>query len=253
MRDIGKNIRDLRVKRGLTQDQLAEQLFVTRQTVSNYETGKSRPDIDMLEKLAQVLGTDLQQMIYGPEKRQMTPEIRHLIAGCGACLGIVLLQMILQPIAQALKQSYWSGLSMVIIGLLQPVLYLCWGWTLLHLLGMALKWKPARRKWVRCVGACMLVMLVAWLVLSVWYLGANVLNEWLCANHLRGEWREPGPDDVGVLGSIWSMLPTPVPLWLNICYGWIIQFTVKYPWIYALWGGALWLCGLPKGRVRLKG
>ncbi|HIR10446.1 MAG TPA: helix-turn-helix transcriptional regulator, partial [Candidatus Avoscillospira stercoripullorum] len=38
MRDIGKNIRTLRIRRGLTQDELAEALFVTRQTVSNYET-----------------------------------------------------------------------------------------------------------------------------------------------------------------------------------------------------------------------
>jgi len=41
MRDIGKNIRDLRSKRNMTQDELAEKLFVTRQTVSNYETGVS--------------------------------------------------------------------------------------------------------------------------------------------------------------------------------------------------------------------
>ena len=42
MRDIGKNIRDLRIEKNLTQDQLAEKLFVTRQTVSNYENGVSQ-------------------------------------------------------------------------------------------------------------------------------------------------------------------------------------------------------------------
>lgn len=41
MRDIGKNIKYLREEKHLTQDQLAERLFVTRQTVSNYETGDS--------------------------------------------------------------------------------------------------------------------------------------------------------------------------------------------------------------------
>lgn len=35
MRDIGKNIRDLRESKGLTQEELAARLFVTRQTVSN--------------------------------------------------------------------------------------------------------------------------------------------------------------------------------------------------------------------------
>lgn len=38
---IGKNIKKLRTARGLTQDQLAEQLYVTRQTISNWERGVS--------------------------------------------------------------------------------------------------------------------------------------------------------------------------------------------------------------------
>lgn len=41
MRDIGKNIRDLRQQSHLTQEELAERLFVTRQTISNYENGVS--------------------------------------------------------------------------------------------------------------------------------------------------------------------------------------------------------------------
>ena len=42
MRDIGKNIKQLREGKGMTQEGLAEQLFVTRQTISNYETGGSQ-------------------------------------------------------------------------------------------------------------------------------------------------------------------------------------------------------------------
>ena len=42
MRDIGKNIRDLRKRQNMTQDELAARLFVTRQTVSNYENGRTR-------------------------------------------------------------------------------------------------------------------------------------------------------------------------------------------------------------------
>lgn len=41
MNEIGKNIRFLRQQRKMSQDQLAEALHVTRQTVSNYETGVS--------------------------------------------------------------------------------------------------------------------------------------------------------------------------------------------------------------------
>lgn len=72
MRDIGKNIRSARTRKGMTQDALAEQLHVSRQTVSNYETGRSRPDIDMLLSIAEALETDVSVLLYGapvpPEK-----------------------------------------------------------------------------------------------------------------------------------------------------------------------------------------
>ena len=58
MRSIGKNIKTLREKKGLTQEELAQRLFVTRQTVSNYETGRSRPDIDMLLSIAKTINIE---------------------------------------------------------------------------------------------------------------------------------------------------------------------------------------------------
>ena len=66
MRDIGKNIKLLRQQKNMTQDELAEALFVTRQTVSNYETGRSRPDVEMLLKIAEVLNADANTVLYGP-------------------------------------------------------------------------------------------------------------------------------------------------------------------------------------------
>lgn len=41
MTKIGRNIREQRMKKGLSQEELAERLYVTRQTISNYETGVS--------------------------------------------------------------------------------------------------------------------------------------------------------------------------------------------------------------------
>lgn len=54
MRDIGKNIRELRLRAGFSQDELAERLFVTRQTVSNYENGRTRPDVEQILHLAEI-------------------------------------------------------------------------------------------------------------------------------------------------------------------------------------------------------
>ena len=88
MRDIGKNIRKLRESKGLTQDQLAEKLFVTRQTVSNYETGRTRPDVDMIVSIANVLETDANSVIYGlpaDDRKQNTLKIIVSISITAIC------------------------------------------------------------------------------------------------------------------------------------------------------------------------
>ena len=65
MKDISKRIQQLRQQSGMTQEELANRLHVTRQAVSNWENRKTRPDIDTLEALARVFDLDVVQLIYG--------------------------------------------------------------------------------------------------------------------------------------------------------------------------------------------
>ncbi len=66
---IHDNLRQLRLQRGLTQEQVAGQLNVTRQALSSYESGRTRPDIDTLMKLAQIYETDLEGILYGTDRQ----------------------------------------------------------------------------------------------------------------------------------------------------------------------------------------
>ena len=52
MNTIGKYLRNIRLEKQISQEELAEKVFTTRQTISNYETGKSAPDLEMIEALA---------------------------------------------------------------------------------------------------------------------------------------------------------------------------------------------------------
>lgn len=67
MQSIAYNIRTLRKERGLTQEELAAQLHVTRQAVSSWERGGSCPDFDTLKRLGEVLGAAPEQLLYGAE------------------------------------------------------------------------------------------------------------------------------------------------------------------------------------------
>lgn len=73
MSKVGKNIRKQRVQQGMSQEALAEKLHVSRQTISNYETGKSYPDIDMLVNIAEVLQVEIQVLIYGATAMKKRP------------------------------------------------------------------------------------------------------------------------------------------------------------------------------------
>ena len=52
MKDISKRIKELRQQQGMTQEELAERVHVTRQAVSNWENKKTRPDVEMLEAIS---------------------------------------------------------------------------------------------------------------------------------------------------------------------------------------------------------
>ena len=64
---LGENLRALRLSRNMTQQQAAERLGVTRQAVSGYESNRTRPDIDMLQTIAALYGTDLAGVVDGAQ------------------------------------------------------------------------------------------------------------------------------------------------------------------------------------------
>lgn len=105
MRDIGKNIKALREKKGMTQEALAEALFVTRQTVSNYENGRSRPDLDMLVKIADVLDADVNQVLYGlPADQDRRRTVIRLGVGC-LILLVLEVVLFLPALAEGIVQT----------------------------------------------------------------------------------------------------------------------------------------------------
>ncbi len=62
-KDIGATISKLRREKGMTQKELAEQLYVSTSTVSKWETKGVVPDIFMLENLASILGASLEELV----------------------------------------------------------------------------------------------------------------------------------------------------------------------------------------------
>ncbi len=60
---IVQQIKNLRIAKNLSKDELAEKLYVSRQSISKYENGEATPDIDKLVQLAEIFGVSLDYLV----------------------------------------------------------------------------------------------------------------------------------------------------------------------------------------------
>ncbi len=118
MSDIGKNIKKLRMQKDIIQEQLAERLHVTRQAVSNWENGKTQPDVETLSMLAECFEISVEELIYG-KKEEPAKEKQVVIektikkgldseAVVGIALAVVLSYTKWQSIGWAIVHGFMS-------------------------------------------------------------------------------------------------------------------------------------------------
>ncbi len=93
---LGENIYNLRKAKNLSQEELAEKLEVSRQSVSKWETDAAVPDLDKLIKLSDLFGVTLDCLVgrttgvaFTPATAQQTPlkttsaeDVVRIVAGC---------------------------------------------------------------------------------------------------------------------------------------------------------------------------
>ena len=78
--DIGQNIRDFRKKNNLTQENLAERLGVTYQSISRWENGTTYPDLELIPAIAEILTVTVDELFGIPLMTKM--HVRHYCRTC---------------------------------------------------------------------------------------------------------------------------------------------------------------------------
>ena len=234
MRDIGKNIKQLREGKGMTQEILAEQLFVTRQTVSNYETGRTRPDIEMLLRIAQVLETDANTVLYGLPLSREKADRKRLLLAAGVFLLLGLLVWFLRPVCLELrKQTFLSAPYMAVELLLEPAVMLLGGWTAMQAVGLLLKVQPLAK--ARQAKFSLLGLLGVFLLILLPFLIWSAYGDYLSIHS----------------GSVSTYFPNNRIYSLILYY--VTNITTKYCVIYALLGAGLWITGFPAAKMTAAG
>lgn len=237
MRDIGKNIRRIRMHKGLTQDELAERLFVTRQTISNYETGRSRPDVETLLSLAAALETDANAILYGPPlPPDRRAELRCFAAGLSvaAALGL-LLALAWKPADYLFRNEFISGPSILLQIYLLPAFYAILGWTLLGGIFLLTKAKPLQGRSAKIARYVVWGLLSACFVLLLPGLLHDLRSTLLHIFFLDGLQAPLGYSSSFMLR----------PAWLNRLSQWLSIGIYRRQHLFFLFGALLGLFGFP--------
>lgn len=76
---ISNFIKMKRKELGITQDELAEKLFVTEKAISRWETGRGTPDISLLLPLSKELNVDVSDLLNGEENKKSKDNVEQLL------------------------------------------------------------------------------------------------------------------------------------------------------------------------------
>ena len=75
--EFHEKLQALRKKRGLTQEELAAALFVSRTAVSKWESGRGYPSIDSLKAIARFYSVTIDELLSGEEVLNLAQEDRQ--------------------------------------------------------------------------------------------------------------------------------------------------------------------------------
>lgn len=65
---IGQNVLSLRTRKGLTQEELAQEIGVARQTVAKWESGEAIPDLGNATRIAEIFDISLDSLVHHDEE-----------------------------------------------------------------------------------------------------------------------------------------------------------------------------------------
>lgn len=75
MNELGARLQALRRQAHLSQQELAERLHVSRQSISKWELGTAKPDLDNMIRLSELFGVSLDELVLGKtQNRQEIPQ-----------------------------------------------------------------------------------------------------------------------------------------------------------------------------------
>ena len=159
--EFNEKLQELRKQRGMTQEELAQVLFVSRTAISKWESGRGYPNIESLKAIAkyfsvtvdELLSSDQLLIVAEEDKKQTEKSFRDTIMGL---VDISSLMLMILPLFAERTETVINGVSLIALNTAHPYLKIAfftivaamaaWG-----ILTLALK-NCQKMFWVKCKG-----------------------------------------------------------------------------------------------------
>lgn len=127
---IGKQLKEARIRSGLTQEKVSEKISVSRQTISNWENEKSYPDIISVIELSNLYSISLDDLLKGDQKMiEHLEESSNVVKSNKKLIGAILINIMLITIVIILSmfipnnQIYLLGIFSLMVISSSALLY----------------------------------------------------------------------------------------------------------------------------------
>lgn len=120
---IGDKLKEARLKKNMTQEEVAEKIFVSRQSISNWENNKTYPDIGNVIALSDLYEISLDELLKGSDNfMKHLEESTDLVKSNKKLIGIIILALITMIIIALFTEFMPEKLNMVAIFTLSIIL-----------------------------------------------------------------------------------------------------------------------------------
>lgn len=120
---IGDKLKEARLKKNMTQEEVAEKIFVSRQSISNWENNKTYPDIGNVIALSDLYEISLDELLKGSDNfMKHLEESTDLVKSNKKLIGIIILALLTMIIIALFTEFMPERLNMVAIFTLSIIL-----------------------------------------------------------------------------------------------------------------------------------
>ena len=126
--ELSSQMKKYRTEAGLSQDALAEKIFVSRQTISNWETGKNYPDINSLLRMSEVFGVSVDALLKGDVeeiKEMINNDDQREFDRLGRVFSCLTILMVITPVLLAKLLRFWGvGIWLCLAGITMAMAFI---------------------------------------------------------------------------------------------------------------------------------